>query len=63
MITQFQPPCYVQGCQPPDQAAQSNPLLHYLICKSELILKENIMYLWKAFSPCFGRSGKVRLLF
>jgi len=23
MIT-FQPPCYVQGCQPPDQAAQSH---------------------------------------
>jgi len=24
MIISFQPPCYVQGCQPPDQAAQSH---------------------------------------
>ena len=24
MITEFQPPCYVQGRQPPDQAAQSH---------------------------------------
>ena len=24
MIMEFQPPCYVQGCQPPDQAAQSH---------------------------------------
>jgi len=24
MIIEFQPPCYVQGCQPPDQAAQSH---------------------------------------
>ena len=24
MIIQFQPPCYVQGCQPPNQAAQSH---------------------------------------
>jgi len=24
MIIQFQPPCYVQGWQPPDQAAQSH---------------------------------------
>jgi len=24
MITEFQPPCYVQGHQPPDQAAQSH---------------------------------------
>jgi len=24
VITEFQPPCYVQGCQPPDQAAQSH---------------------------------------
>ena len=24
-IMEFQPPCYVQGCQPPDQAAQSHP--------------------------------------
>jgi len=24
MIIQFQPPCYVQGCQPADQAAQSH---------------------------------------
>jgi len=24
MIIQFQPPCYVQGLQPPDQAAQSH---------------------------------------
>ena len=24
MIIQFQPPCYVQGRQPPDQAAQSH---------------------------------------
>jgi len=23
MIIEFQPPCYMQGCQPPDQAAQS----------------------------------------
>jgi len=24
MIIQFQPPCYLQGSQPPDQAAQSH---------------------------------------
>jgi len=24
MVIWFQPPCYVQGCQPPDQAAQSH---------------------------------------
>ena len=24
MIIEFQPPCYVQGRQPPDQAAQSH---------------------------------------
>ena len=24
MITKFQPPCYVQGHQPPDRAAQSH---------------------------------------
>jgi len=24
VVTEFQPPCYVQGCQPPDQAAQSH---------------------------------------
>ena len=24
MIIEFQPPCYVQGLQPPDQAAQSH---------------------------------------
>jgi len=24
MIISFQPPCYLQGCQPPDQAAQSH---------------------------------------
>ena len=24
MIIEFQPPCYMQGCQPLDQAAQSN---------------------------------------
>jgi len=24
MINSFQPPCYVQGCQPPDQAAQNH---------------------------------------
>jgi len=24
MIIEFQPPCYAQGCQPPDQAAQSH---------------------------------------
>jgi len=24
MIIEFQPPCYVQGYQPPDQAAQSH---------------------------------------
>jgi len=24
MIIEFQPPCYVQGHQPPDQAAQSH---------------------------------------
>ena len=24
MIIEFQPPCYVQCCQPPDQAAQSH---------------------------------------
>ena len=23
-VIEFQPPCYVQGCQPPDQAAQSH---------------------------------------
>jgi len=26
MIIEFQPPCYVQGCQPPDQAAQNHIL-------------------------------------
>jgi len=31
MIIKFQPPCYVQGHQPPDQAAQSHiqPGLEY----------------------------------
>jgi len=24
MIIESQPPCYVQGCQPPDQAARSH---------------------------------------
>ena len=29
MIVEFQPLCYVQGCQPPDQAAQG-PIQHGL---------------------------------
>jgi len=33
MAIQFQPPCYVQGCQPPDQAAQSHiqPVKHHCV--------------------------------
>jgi len=43
MIIEFQPPCYVQGRQPPDQAAQSHiqPGLEYSDGPEELAGEES----------------------
>ena len=56
MIIEFPPPCYVQGHQPPDQAAQSQPVpvRHHPLCEK---LPPNIqpkppVSQFKTISPC-----------
>jgi len=42
MIIEFQPPCYVQGGQPPDQAAQSHIQpgldIHIYVCLAVILV-------------------------